>query len=357
MSTPQGYDFNALYGMADHSVSSPLEPGQYDAVVETAEFGRTKDGTKGQWTIKFRITTGERANYPLTMTLGINPMKNDGTPNAVGLGIMFRQLGAMGVPVPPEQQPFWLQGWTEYNVAEFIKGKPVLLRVITDDSYDGSPRSKVKDIGLPRPGAPLQVQQAPQQPGQANPYQQQAQAAFGYGQPQQPPMGGPGGGYPAPGPTQGGPGYPQQVPPNGYPQQPPQQPGYGYPGQQQAPQGPVAPGPWQNAQPPQTGPQQAQGAPGWTQPGQPGQGGMGEFAPQGPPQGQPNGYPQQGQPPQGYGAPAQGAPVPGVQFQPGAPSPSYGQPPQGYQGQPPQDPNQAQQQPPQNQPPLPPWAQ
>jgi hypothetical protein len=345
----QGYDFGGLYGMADMSSVSPLEPGNYDAIVEDAEFGRTKDGTKGAWTIKFRTTTGERAGFPLTMTMSINPTKGDGSPNPQGLGIMFRQLGAMGVPVPPDQ-PFWALGWTEANIAEFIKGKPVLIKVITDD-YDG-PRSKVRDIRPPRPGAPLQVQQAPQQQPQG--VMPPGQGGYGQGQPNYAQQA-----YGQP-PQQGYTQQPQQAPAWG--QQQPQQGGYA--GQQQPQQGPTAPGPWQNAQQPAAGPQQVPGAPAWAQPPVPGQGGMGEFTAQGQSfQGYPGQQaPNQAQPPQmpngqGYGQPPfqqpgqeQQPPQQGWQQQPN------GQPPQAQFQQPQQPPNQQPQQP-QGAPELPPWAQ
>ena len=329
----EGYDFGTLYGMADHSAARVIPEDSYDAIVEDAAWGKTKDGTKGAWTVKFRITTGPEAGYPLTMTMSVSPNKNDGTSNERGLGRMFRQLAAMGIPVPPGQA-FWELGWSPENVAQAMKGKPVLIKVIQDE-YDGDKNNKVRDIRPPKPGAPLQVQQA-QQAQQAPAGQWQAPQNTGYAQA--------GGGYQ---------GYGQPQPqPNGYPQQPQGQPGYGYPGQQQAPQGPVAPGPWQNAQPqpgqPQQPPQQVPGTPTWAQPAQPGQGGQGEFTAQGqsfqghPGQQFPNGQPQT--PPQGYGAPATGAPAPGAQVQPGAPSPSSPQ-----QGQ--QDPGQQQ-----GAPNLPPWA-
>lgn len=363
MSMPQGYDFGTLYGMADHSAAKPLEPGLYDAVVESAEWGRTKDGTKGAWTIKFRVTTGERANSPLTMTMSVNPVKTDGTPNDKGMGIMFRQLHAMGIPVGPPvghpgETPFWAMGWTEPNVAQSLVGKVVLLRVSSDDSYDGSPRAKVADIREPRPGAPAQVQQVQQQ--------QPAAMPPGYGQ---------------------GNAYAQQAMQNGF--SPAQQPNYGQPTQPgylptqpggyapQQPQGPTAPGAWQNAQPQTTPPQQVPGAPAWAQPGVPGQGGLGEFTPQGQsyqpgyqqpqqgqapqqpqwqdpfappqspnPQQQPGMYQQQQQPQQGY----QPQPGQAPPFQP----PQNGQAPQGYQQpQQQQPPNQQ----PQGVPELPPWAQ
>lgn len=346
-----GYDFGALYGMADHSSITPLEPGSYDAIVEEAVFGRTKDGTKGAWTITFRTTTGDRAGYKLTMTLSINPNKTDGSPNPQGMGIMFRQLAAMGVPIgPPHQepgiQPFWTMGWDENYVAQFIKGKPVLLSVYSDE-YDGTTRSKVKDIKAPRPGAPLTVQQPPQV---------QQQAAYGYAQ--QPPQ----------------PGYGQpQMQPNGYAQQPAGQPGYGYAGQQAPapqppqPQGPVAPGPWQNAQPQAGGQAPIPGAPAWAQPPVPGQGGQGEFTAQGQSY---QGYagqapPQQGTPPQG-GQPQQWAPQQPPQ---GQVPPGGGAQPQGgtaWQGTPQSAPGQAPaspsspqqgQAPQQGAPDLPPWAQ
>jgi hypothetical protein len=316
------YDFGALYGMADHSVGRVITEGNYDAIVEDGEWGKTKAGDKDAWTWKFRITTGPEASTPLTMTMAVSQVKDNGELNDKGMGIMFRQLGAMGIPVPPEQQPWWQLGWTPENVAQAAKGHPVLLRVIVNE-WDGGTNNKVRDIRPPRPGAPLQVQQPqqPQQPAYGN--------QPGYGQPPQ--------GY-GQQPGYGQPAYGGQVQPNGYQQQPAQQPGYGYPGQQQAappPQQGQAPGPWQNAQPPAAGPpQQIPGAPAWAQPPQPGQGDMGGYADQGqpqqgyqqgPPQGQPNGFPPPGQ---GYGAPAQGAPGQGAPPQQGAPSPSDAPPQQ-----------------------------
>ena len=343
-----GYDFGQLYSQADTSGIRLLDPAWYEAVVTKAEWGTTKAGDKGQWTIESVITTGQYAGQKLTTTITVSPVKTDGTLNDKGMGIMFRQLAAFGVPVPPDQ-PFWVLGWREPDIARFMVGKPVQIRVITDDSNPEYPASnKVKDFRPPKPGQPLQVQQAPQQPG----YGQAPQ----YGQP---PMGQPA-------------GYGQQPAyANGGYQQPAQQPTAG----------PVAPAAWQNAQPNQgQAPAAVPGVPGWAGPGVPGQGGMGEFTPQGQSQqpwmqqSAPQQSPPQGPPP-GYGAPATGAPGQGAPYQQGAPSPSnqpwqpqqpgpaqpgYGPP----QGQPPAPGNPYQQQQPQGQmppqqgaPETPPWAQ
>src|ERR1700735_2466374 len=101
-----GHNFADLYGQADHSAGSVNYPkGLYDAVVDSNEFGQTKDGTKGRWELKFKITTCDYAGRGITMTLSVSPTKNDGSSNAQGMGIMFRQLGAMGVPVNPTGNP------------------------------------------------------------------------------------------------------------------------------------------------------------------------------------------------------------------------------------------------------------
>lgn len=282
-----GYDFGQLYGTAD--MSANLVPAdRYPAVVEDAEWGRTKDGTKGAWTIVFRTTapglkkSQGTAGSKFTMTLSVNPTKQDGTPNPQGMGIMFRQLGALGVPIPPAQ-PFWELGWTPDQVAQAMKGRPCTIQLI-EDEYDGVTRNKVRDIQPPTPGAPT-----------APPQQAQQQAA-GAGYPQnfaQPPQGQPYGGQQAPQPwnaPQGQDAYGNQ-----------------WHGQQQG-------GP-----PPGYGQQPQQGVPGYAQPAQPGQPGMGQFTPQGQAvqpgthpghdqmaqQGPPQGYPQQGPPPGQNGYPAQ----------------------------------------------------
>jgi len=329
-----GYDFGQLYGMADHSAGQLYEKGDYDAVVESAEYGRTKDGTKGQWTVVFRTTTGENAGKrKLTTNMTISPRQKDGSDNGAGLGIMFRELASLGIPVPDPKNPqatingpapFWVQGWSPQDVARAMVGKPCLIAVYQDEWGD-QVRNKVRNIRPPRPGAPTDWPRQGQMPQAA-----QAGAMPGGFAPPAAPQG------PPPGPPAQGPqpwqGISQQAGP------PPQQ----------APQGPPAGAPpWaQQAQPqPYSGqpavpqPQQGQppipGAPPWAQPPQPGQGGFGEFTGQG-----------QSQQPGVTDQPVPGAP-------PAAP-PWAGQP-QPMQNGGPQQPQQAQQDP--GGAPLPPWAQ
>lgn len=353
------YNFADLYGQADFSGGVLVDKGTYDAIVTKAEFGQSKGGDKDQWTVETTITTGQFAGSKLTNNLTISPVKQDGERNEKGLGILYRHLRCLGVPVevpgmPPLPQGtrnFWEMGWDGNMAARAMLGRPVQIQVIHDE-YEGSPRAKVRDYREARPGSPTEVQR-PQVPA--------ATGGPGYGQPNG--AFGPGGdgGYAQGGPAQGGPGYAQGGGGGG---------GYdpGYAGQQQDGYGQfagqVAPGPWQNAQ------QTPQGQ-GWNQQPQPGAGGPGEYAAQGPgyqgypPQGafnqggyqqgapapaqgygQPGYPPPQGQPQQGYGAPAVAAPGQGAPPQQGAPSPSSA-PPWAQQGQP-QQPQQGQQ-PPQGQ--------
>src|SRR5579859_886176 len=58
------YDFGSLYGRADLSAATLYDAGKYGAVVESAEWGRSRDGTKGQWTVVFRTTTGVNMGPP-----------------------------------------------------------------------------------------------------------------------------------------------------------------------------------------------------------------------------------------------------------------------------------------------------
>ena len=329
------YNFADIYGRADLSAATLYDAGKYDAVVESAEWGRSKDGSKGQWTVVFRTTSGVGPGAPdaktgrskLTVTISISPTKNDGTENSAGLGIMVKQLHALGIPMgpplDPASTPFWVQGWTEQQVAQAMVGKPALISVVQDE-YEGVTRNKVKQILPPRPGANTNWQQfaqqpqgAPQQPFQAAPQQGQQ---FPYGAP-----------APQPGPQAPGPWQPPQPPQQGFEGQgygqPPQQfqqgpgsPGQPAPGMGQAPGGYPAPGP---------------GVPGYAQPAQPGQPGLDQFTQQG--QGiQPGTHPghdqqppwqggyQQGQqqmPYQQNGQPGQPAPQQGGQPQPGGDAP------------------------------------
>jgi hypothetical protein len=277
---PQGggdYDFATLYGMADHSAGYLFAEGWYDAVVEESAYGRSKDGSKGQWTVKFRTTSGADAGRsPLTTTISISPKKNDGTDNAVGLGIMFRHLAALGVPVPdpadPSKtlngpQPFWIMGISYDQVAASMVGRPVRIKVVHDE-YDSTTRNKIRDI---RPAQAGNTALAQQQPQQAQGWQpqgpsQQPQQAWGQPPAQQGPPPGWQGQQAPQGPPQGGPGAPPWA------QGPQQAPAAG--GWQQGPPAPQAPQQMQG-QPP------VPGAPPWAQPGQPGAGGTAEFTPQG----------------------------------------------------------------------------
>lgn len=306
-----GYDFGQLYGQAD--LSSNLVPAdRYPAVVESNEWGRTKDGTKGVWTLVFRTTApGLKKSQgspgsKYTMTLSVNPTKQDGSPNPQGLGIMYRQLGALGVPIPPAQ-PFWELGWSPEQVAQATVGRPCTIQLI-EDEYEGVTRNKVRDIQPPTPGAPTQT-----------PQQSQAQ-----GQPQ--------GGWQ-------GQSYGQQAP---QPWQPPQQQPGQFQGQgfgqdfgqqtqnpQFAPQGQPPVDQYGNQYPPAGGPPaygQNPAVPPYAQPADPGQGGLGQFTQQGQGQ-QPGTIPghgqQQGPPPgyQGNGAPQQGQGQQQNPQQGGAPAP------------------------------------
>jgi hypothetical protein len=297
-----GYNFADLYGQADLSAGSLLERGKYLARPESAEFGRSKDGTKGQWTVAFRTQTGVNKNpqapgngAKLTVTISISPKKNDGGDNKAGLGIMFKQLHALGIPVgpplDPTQQPFWMLGMNEQMVAQEImrQARLVELTVVQNEYPEGSGQfnNKISRID-PVDGqaaAPVQGQQqmfgsqpppqgvapGPQQGG-AQFYPQQGQQQFegqgygqGFGQPQQ--------GQQAPGPFQSpGFGQPGQVPPPGAQQF---QGGPGAPGQPAPGMGQVTPAN------PVPGPGYDQAVPPYAQPAQPGQGGLNQFTPQG----------------------------------------------------------------------------
>lgn len=353
------YDFGQLYGHADNSNVLYAEA-WHDAVIEKAAYGRTKDGTKGQWSVTARIAAGENAGVmPLTQTITIS---HD---NPRALGIMFRHLAALGVPVPDPQDPtrivngqapFWAMGWSEEQVAQMMPGRPVQI-YIKHEEYDGVTRNKIKDWRPPRPGAPTtwpqpqQVQQQPAQPGWGGQgYQQQA----GYMQPPQPQQGfdpyantygaqpqAPGWG--APGAPYGQPGQPPQ-------QLPPQQPAWAPAQPQQAPQGyPAQP---YGGQGPGGSQPQIPAAPPWAQPGVPGQGGVGEFTPQGQSWQPSHMDPGQMQAPPPMQQPAPFQPPQQAPWQPPAPQGPPAGPPQQGQWQQPQP---GQQDP--GAPPAPPWAQ
>jgi hypothetical protein len=374
-----GYDFGQLYGQADNSNVLYPENTPLDAIVSKSEWGRTRDGTKGQWAVEFRTSTGENAGrMPIQFPMSVS------ADNPRSLGIMFRHMAALGIPVPDPQDPnkvvngqvpFWMMGWTPEQIAQAMLGRPVTL-FIKHDEYEGVTRNKVRDVRPPRPGAPTdwprpQMQQ-PQAPGYGPPP--------GYGQPQ------PYGQQMAPQPwqqpqapaAQPPPQQPAQAPPWAqHPQGYPVQPGQQYQAQAQYPPQQFQGGPGVAGPPAQAGyPGQPAGAPvgqppipgapEWAQPAVPGAGGGAEFTPQGqsyqpgttPPPQPPWAAQQPQQAPQ---QPQQGYPQQGQPSQPVPPQPPWAQqaqqPPQnGYPGQPqPQGPQPGQQ--PGEQPPIPPWMQ
>jgi hypothetical protein len=298
----EGYDFGTIYGMADFSGGILVDKGTYHALVESSDFGRTRDGTKSQWQIKARITVGQYANVALNGNITISPKKNDGTDNGVGIAIMFRELAALGIPVPDPknpasgqvvngQAPFWVMGWGGQQVAQAMVGRPCQIAVSQGEGDSGSfsridrflPPTADSPTTMPAPAVP-NAAPGPQGWGggqpQGPPPQQQPQWQAPQGQPPAQQWGQPG--QPQPAAAQQPP-WAAQGPPQG------QQP---WQGQQpaQAPAGPPQ-GQWggpAQAGPPMQPPGQAQpgapavpGAPPWAQPAQPGQGGMGEFTGQG----------------------------------------------------------------------------
>lgn len=356
-----GHDFGTLYGRAD--MTNILYPeGWVHGVIEDAVYGKTKDGTKGQWVLKVRTSEGENAGkMPLSGYITISYDKER------ALGAMFRRLAAVGVCVPDPkdptrlvngQVPFWVNpqtgqpyppdGTAERVAEQVMKGRPVQVK-ISHDEWEGVTRSKIDDFREPRPGAPTAWPQDQTQPQQQGYYPGSPSVAAQ----QQGPYG-----------AQPGQAFPGQVfPGQAGPPQPPQQPPPGQPWQQQngAPGQPAQP-PWQQQGPPQGQPQPAPqappGAPPWAAPAVPGQGGTAEFTQQGqsfqpshmaqppaqqqPPWQQPAAPP--AQPQQFQQPPPMQPPAP---FQP--PQQPWGQQPQQGQPQPPQGPAE--------EPPRPPWAQ
>jgi hypothetical protein len=280
---PEQFDWAQLYSQADHS-GGLIDEDWYPTIVTESAFAPTQGGGKWSWTVKVMLSEGKYVGRELTTNVTISPRKNTGEPNPKGLGMTFRQLRSLGIPVgppvgPATEQPFWAQfpvppnaspqqhyesirAAGQYAASQMV-GRPVRVKVYHDD-YEGRTRSKIRDFADAKPGDPRQL---PQQ------QQQQAPAMGGY----------------QPGPV--APGYAQ---PGAQPVQQPFTPPY---------QGPVAPAPygqagpqqWQNAagQPAQAPPQQGP-------PADPSQPGLGQFQPP------PNGAPQQPQQlPPGQGAPPQ----------------------------------------------------
>lgn len=313
-------NFAELYGQADMT-SGLITKGKYPAVIEAATWEKTKAGDKDCWTIAVRLTDRGYMGRKMTTTETVSPVKNDGTPNPFGLGRMFEDLAALGVPVPdpknPGQvlngtQPFWAMGWDGHQVARFITGRPCEVS-ITENEWEGGVNNKIRGFHPAKPGAATTWEQ----PGQG------AQPLAQYPPPGFAPPGGP--------PQQGF--YPPQT------YQQPQQPQYQQPYPQQPP-AQQAPQPWQ----PQ-GPQQAASGAAPTTPqgypapaADPGQSGLGQFTPQ--------------------GAAQQPQPAPGIGAQAGVPAMPWAAPPAPANGQQPQPAGPEAQQPqqPAAGPPQPPWA-
>lgn len=353
----EGYNFADLYGRADFSKGGIIPAREYTLICTEAEFGRTRDGTKGAWTVKSRVSSGEHARHQLTTTIAVSPMTNDGEENSGGLARMYRDLTALGVPVPDPKNPavvhngernngmpFWMDGRTgqplppgqaEFAAASYMAGTPFRCNVIVEP-YQGNDTNKMRNLKPALAGDPREIPAAPpQQPGQAP---QQWAPQPGYGQPGQVPQAQAQQAWAQPQPTWQ---QPQQaaVPPGPQPGPPPQQAPFAPIGQQYQSQPPV------------------QGAPGYAQPMAPGAPGTDQFTQQGMAQ------PGQAPPWQQPGQPVQGAPQP--PWQQGGPQGQQApQQPQGPPAQPPWQGNGAQGQVPQGQPapqpgepPAPPWAQ
>ena len=327
---PQGYgqapgaygppqpNWQAMYDNADTSTGGDYETGWHPAHAEQSDYGLTSKQDKFAWTVVFRFDTGPNAGKQMTTTMAISEYKNDGGVNTGGTAKLYRQLGAMGVPVgekfggQPGSPAFWNLGWTGEQVAAYMVSNPspVSIQVYFDEKWQNYKIGNIRALRGPGgvPAAPPQQAPAahggPPAPGGGLPPQQApapAQAAPG-------PAYGPSGFAPPQAP--GGPAAysPQAAAQGGMP--PPQAPGYPPPGP--APQAPQPPA-WQ----PQQGPPGAGTGTTWN-PGQPGAAPPQQYAaPQQPPAGPPQQAPYPQQPP-ANGAP-QGQQVPGQQAGPPPP--------------------------------------
>ena len=252
-----GVNWDRWYAEADASGGS-YTTGWHPAAVDSCEFGRTRNGDKEAWLVKFKFTAGPNAGRLINDTEAISEMTRDGQPNTGGMSALFRRLRALGVPVgekfgdAPGTVPWWHQ-MSPQQVAQMMTGRQAEINV--GDSEFGFRVNDIRPAGQAAqatagpygpPGAPVP------QPGP------QAPPPYGYQGPPQAPQG-----YPQQGP-------PQQAPPQQAPQYGPAgAPGTGHftqqgqaqqpwNGQQQAPQGPPP------QQPAQQGPQPgAAGQPPW----------------------------------------------------------------------------------------------
>jgi len=310
---PQGYDqggygppepnWQAMADGADTSTGGDYEPGWWPAHAITCEYGLTRKQDKYCWTPVFQFDGGPNNGRKMTTTLSISETLNDGS-SASGLTAkLYRQVGALGVPVgekfgQPGVTPFWQMGWTGEQVAGVIAqtGAPVEIQVYYDKDWGnfkiGGIRTARNAQGRAVAGPPMQAQAGPPAPGMQ----------------QGPPMQAP---------------QPAQAAPQGYPGQPAQAPPQQYAAPQPAAAGPP-PQQWQPGQggiPPQNPMAEFQPGTTWN-PGQPG-------PQQGPPPQAPQGYPQQAPPQAGPPAQAPGPMQPPNGYPPQQGQPQPGQPPQG----------------------------
>jgi hypothetical protein len=235
-----------------------LDPeGSFPAVITESEYGpHFTEGTKWGWITKVQFTDGPHAGKVITHNMAINEFKNNGDPNPQGIGMLFKELRILGVPVgekygdPQGTTPYFVQQGGGHMAAQVMVGKP-FLAVVKNSEYGANIR--IRELKPGQGGAPA-PQAATQQGQQQFAYPQQGQ----WQQPQQGP------------PTQQGPPGSAQTPPGGtsefHPQTtsnpaPPQpwQNGAGAP--QQAPVSPPPQGPAQGSQ--QQG--RAPAAPPWAQ--------------------------------------------------------------------------------------------
>lgn len=116
----------------------PLDPGEYDLIIEKAEH-RTSQGGKDGYNITTRVETGPHANAKVFNTFWISPE----SPQA--MSIFFRQMGVLGL-----DKDFWNANPSDEQICSALTGKR-FIGTVKKSTYQGKERNEIGGVATPRP--------------------------------------------------------------------------------------------------------------------------------------------------------------------------------------------------------------
>jgi len=115
-----------------------LDPGDYDLVIEKAEYRQSQKGKDG-YNITATVESGPHANRKVFNTFWVSPE----SPQA--MSIFFRHMSILGL-----DKDFWNANPTDDQICAALTGKR-FIGTLKKSEYNGKERNEISNVATPRP--------------------------------------------------------------------------------------------------------------------------------------------------------------------------------------------------------------